>query len=305
MEFHFLGTGAGVPSKQRNTSAIMLKFFNDYNGALWMFDCGEATQHRILYTKLKLSKLTRIFITHLHGDHIYGLPGVLGSRSFQGGDSPLYLYGPKGIKTFIETALTISETYLRYPLSIIEVEDGMTIDTGRHTVLVKELEHAIQSFGYRVEEKNKPGPLLVEKLQAIGVPEGPVYKDLKLGKTVTLEDGRTINGEDFVGPEQEGKKFAVLGDTRACRQAVALASGVDVLIHEATFMDKDRDIAYDYYHSTSTEAAKTARTANVSSLILTHISSRYQEKESELLNEARQIFKNTHLATDYYTFPVH
>lgn len=305
MELHFLGTGAGVPSKQRNTSAIALKFLNHYKGALWFFDCGEAMQHQILYTNLKLSKLTHIFITHLHGDHVFGLPGLLGSRSFQGGTSELTIYGPKGLKAFVETALHISKTVLRYRLVIEEIEDNMSIELPEHVITIKKLEHGIDSYGYRITEKNKPGQLLVDKLKKFGIPPGPIYKAIKNGEQVQLEDGRTIDGKEFVGPEQRGKIITILGDTRPCEAAVQLAENADVLVHEATFMEKDRELAYEYFHSTSVDAAKTAKKANVSKLILTHISSRYQNDQIDLLvNEAKAIFPQTWIAKDFHVFDI-
>lgn len=305
MELHFLGTGAGIPSKERNTSAIALRFLNEYRGTLWLFDCGEATQHQFLHSPLKLSRLSRIFITHLHGDHIYGLPGLLGSRSFQGGEEPLTVYGPKGIESYIDVTLRISQTHIRYPLTVVEVSDGLTLDTGNHTIHVKALDHGIESYGYRIDEKNKPGPLLVDRLKKLGVRPGPIYSALKQGKTVTLEDGRKLNGKDFIGSEQVGKKIVILGDTRRCKQALALAKDADVLVHEATFMEEDQNLAYDYYHSTSVDAAEIAKEANVHSLFITHISSRYQQKNAEmLLKEAKAIFQNTYLASDLVVFPI-
>lgn len=305
MELHFLGTGAGVPSKQRNTSAIALKFLNQYKGALWLFDCGEATQHQILHTTLKLSKLEHIFITHLHGDHLFGLPGLLGSRSFQGGVSPLTIYGPHGIKRFIETVLATSQTALRYPLSIIEVQDGMSLDLGEHDIYVKELEHGVQSYGFRIVEKPKPGKLLVEKLKKHRIPPGPIYKAIKDGEQVKLKDGRIIHGKDFLGPEQKGKIITILGDTRRCDAATSLAYEANVLIHEATFMKNEHHLAYDYFHSTSEDAAQIAKQANVSKLILTHISSRYQNSEIDLLvEEAREVFPQTYVAEDFRMFTI-
>lgn len=305
MELHFLGTGAGIPSKDRNTSAIALRFLNEYRGTLWLFDCGEATQHQFLHSPLKLSKLSRIFITHLHGDHIYGLPGVLGSRSFQGGEEPLTIYGPKGIQSFIDVTLQISETHVRYPLTVVEVSDGLTINMDNHTIHVKELDHGIQSYGYRIEEKNKPGPLLVDRLKKLGIRPGPIYSALKQGENVTLEDGRVLHGKDFIGPEKIGKKLVILGDTRRCKQALTLANDADILVHEATFMAKDKDLAYNYYHSTSVDAAEIAKEANVKTLFITHISSRYQHRNCErLLKEAKDIFNNTYLATDLSVFPI-
>lgn len=305
MQLHFLGTGAGVPSKQRNTSALSLRFLNDYNGALWFFDCGEAMQHQILHTSLKLSKLTRIFITHLHGDHIFGLPGLLGSRSFQGGTSQLTIYGPKGLKSFIETSLSISKTVLRYPLAIEEIKDNQTIELPHHFIKIKKLDHGIDSYGYRIIEKNKPGQLLVDKLKQLGIPPGPVYKAIKNGEQVQLEDGRIIDGKEFIGPEKKGKVITILGDTRPCEAALELAENADVLVHEATFMEKDRELAYEYFHSTNVDAANTAKKANVSKLILTHISSRYQNEQiEELLKEAQAIFPETAIAKDFSVFDI-
>lgn len=305
MELHFLGTGAGVPSKQRNTSAIALKFLNHYKGSLWLFDCGEATQHQILHTTLKLSKLDHIFITHLHGDHLFGLPGILGSRSFQGGTSPLTIYGPVGIKHFVKTVLSTSKTVLRYPLSIIEVHNDMSLDLGEHHVYIKKLDHAIESFGFRIEEKSKHGTLLVEQLKKLGIQPGPIYKAIKNGEQVKLDDGRIINGKDFVGPEKKGKVITVLGDTRRCDTAISLAKKANVLIHEATFMKKDSHLAFDYFHSTSEDAASIAKRAKVSKLILTHISSRYQKDNINMLvREARKIFPKTYIAEDFRMFTI-
>lgn len=303
MELHFLGTGAGVPSKQRNTSAIALKFLNHYQGALWLFDCGEATQHQILHTTLKLSKLDRIFITHLHGDHLFGLPGLLGSRSFQGGHTPLTIYGPAGTERFVKTVLSTSETSLHYSLHIHEIHDGMVLNFDNHYIHIKELEHGIPSYGYRIVEKDSQGELLVERLREIGVKPGPIYKAIKNGERVTLDDGRVIDGKDFVGPKKKGRILTILGDTRRCDASISLAMNADVLIHEATFKSDDKTLAYNYFHSTSLDAATIAKQANVSKLILTHLSSRYQMNEIEaLVQEAREIFPQTFIAHDFEKF---
>ncbi len=303
MELHFLGTGAGVPSKQRNTSAIALKFLNHYKGSVWLFDCGEATQHQVLYTSLKLSKLDNIFITHLHGDHIFGLPGLLGSRSFQGGTTLLTVYGPKGIKAFVETTLKTSKTVLRYPLKVVEIHNEMVINFDQHTVSIKRLEHGIPSFGYRIEEKAKPGVLMVDRLKELGIKPGPIYKALKNGARVELEDGQVLNGKDFVGPDKKGKIITIVGDTRPCQATKSLANHADILIHEATFMKKDSDLAYEYFHSTGEAAAMIAKEMNVSKLILSHISSRYQNKDiDQMLQEAREIFPPTYIASDLTVF---
>ena len=154
MEIYFLGTGAGVPSSKRNVSSLVIRFLQQ-KGRVWMFDCGEATQHKILPSPIKLSKLDKIFITHLHGDHIFGLPGLLGSRSFQGGSSPLTIFGPKGIYEYIHTSLRLSNTHLVYELHIIEVSEGVIIDNDELSVEVIQLDHVMPCYGYRIKEKEK------------------------------------------------------------------------------------------------------------------------------------------------------
>ncbi|MFB1080749.1 ribonuclease Z [Jeotgalibacillus sp. JSM ZJ347] len=297
MRLHFLGTGAGVPGKERNVSSFALKQINK-QGDIWLFDCGEATQHQILHTTIKPRRVKKIFLTHLHGDHIFGLPGFLGSRSFQGGSEPLTVYGPEGIKDFISTSLKVSRTYLKYNLEIIEIEDGAVIDEEDFTVSVKKLEHVIPSYGYRIREKDRPGRLNSERLQEIGISPGPVYKRLKNGETIEWE-GQFINGKEFIEAPVKGKVIAIAGDTRKCDAAVELAKNADLLVHEATFGSENEEMAYDYYHSTAGQAAEVARSAGVKSLWLTHISARYAEgKEKELLSQAREIFPDSFIAYD-------
>ncbi|MBC6974353.1 ribonuclease Z [Bacillus sp. Xin] len=305
MEFVFLGTGAGVPSKGRNVSAIALQLLEE-RGETWLFDCGEATQHQILHTSVRPRRIEKIFITHLHGDHIFGLPGLLGSRSFQGGTTPLTVYGPKGIKQFIEVALSVSTTHVKYPLEIVEItEEGIIFEDKQFSVETKRLSHGIECFGYRIVEKNIQGHLLVEKLLEEGVKPGPIFKRLKDGETVELDDGRVLHGKDFIGPPQKGRIITILGDTRYCEASNQLAQEADVLVHEATFAAEDERQAHDYFHSTTEQAARIAVRANVKRLILTHISSRYQgDTYKELLKEAQALFANTEIAMDLKHFPV-
>lgn len=304
MKLYFLGTGAGVPSKMRNVSALALTWPR-YQGQTWLFDCGEATQHQILSSPVTLSKVNRIFITHLHGDHIFGLPGVLGSRSFQGTEAPLTLYGPKGLRTFVEVALTTSQTCLRYPLEIVEVEHGFTAEDEHFTITAGLLEHGIPSYGYRIEEKDRPGSLDAERLKQMGIPPGPVYQRLKRGERVGLPDGRVVDGRDFLGPAKKGLKAAILGDTRITATSFALADQVDLLVHESTLRAGQEALAEAFFHSTSVQAAEVARKSHVGTLILTHISPRYLEEECEdLLAEAREIFPRTYLARDGWSYEV-
>lgn len=174
-------------------------------GATWLFDCGEATQHQILHTAIRPRRIEHILITHLHGDHLFGLPGLLGSRSFQSGETPLTVFGPRGLRAFVETALAVSGTKLRYELNIAEIEEGVIFDDETFQVIAKRLDHGMPSYGFRVVEKDLPGPLLVDRLRALGVRPGPIYQQIKQGKTVVLEDGIVLDGREFVGPPQKGE----------------------------------------------------------------------------------------------------
>ncbi|HSH25030.1 MAG TPA: ribonuclease Z, partial [Massilibacterium sp.] len=242
MQLTFLGTGAGMPAKERNVSSIALTWLNA-SGEVWLFDCGEATQHQILRTSIKPSKISRIFITHLHGDHIYGLLGLLSSRSFLNGTTPLYLYGPVGIRSFVETGLRVSGTHLNYQLVIEEMSEEMEWSTERATVTVRTLQHGIPSFGYRICEHDKVGPLQIEKLNALHIPKGPHFKLLKKGVDVSLQDGRVLKAKDFIGPKQKGRVVTILGDTRPTEASIELAKDADVCVHEATFSEREKDHA--------------------------------------------------------------
>lgn len=299
MELLFLGTGAGMPGKFRNVSSIALKLL-EKRGSVWLFDCGEATQHQILQTSIKPRRIEKIFITHLHGDHIYGLPGLLSSRSFQGGDEKVTVYGPKGIRQFITTNLEVTDTYLKYPLEINEIDEGIIFEDDEFTVEAQKLEHRIVSFGYRIVEKDRPGTLLAEKLKDAGVKPGPIYKKIKDGEDVILEDGRILKAADFVDSPQKGRIITILGDTKVCEAAIGLAQNADLLIHEATFAHGEDELADEYYHTTTTQAATVAKQANVKQLCMTHISSRYDKNDwKRLVNEARAVFPNSDIAEDF------
>lgn len=299
MDVFFLGTGAGMPAKLRNVTSIALKLLEE-RGTIWLFDAGEATQHQILHTSIKPRRIEKIFITHLHGDHIYGLPGLLSSRSFQGGETEVTLYGPKGIEEYIKVSLSISQTYLKYPLKIVEIKDGIVFDDDQFSVEARRLDHGISSYGYRIVEKDKPGMLLADKLKEAGIQPGPIYKKIKNGESVILDDGRVIDSSQFLGPVQKGRVVTVLGDTRFCENAVDLAKAADLLIHEATFAKEEEKLAYDYFHSTTVQAAEIAKQAGCKALCMTHISSRYDRHDWEqLVIEAKEIFPNADIAEDF------
>lgn len=299
MELLFLGTGSGVPSKQRNVSSLALKLLDERN-SIWLFDCGEATQHQILQTTLKPRKIEKIFISHMHGDHIFGLPGLLSSRGFQGGKERITIYGPPGIKGYVLSSLKYSGTYLNYPINFIEFkEPGVLFDDKQFKVTVGKLKHGLPSYGFRIEEADHEGTLDAEKLKELNIPPGPIYGKIKNKETVELEDGRIINGQDFVGPKQKGRVVTILGDTVEHPNSIELSKNADVLVHESTFSSKETDLARQYNHSTTTQAAQIAKKAGANKLLLTHFSSRYMYKDmKQLKNEARAIFPNTYLMND-------
>lgn len=305
MEIQFLGTGAGVPSKGRNVTSIALKLLDEIN-EVWLFDCGEGTQQQILNTHIRPRKVSKIFITHMHGDHIFGLPGFLSSRSFQGGEEDLTIYGPKGIREYAQSSLRLSDSHLSYRIHYVEIEHaGWLFEDEKFKVYADFLDHRIPSLGFRVVEKDRPGELLIDKVREAGIPSGPVYARLKRGEQVTLEDGRTFNGQDFIAPAQKGRILTILGDTRQTASLDELARGADVLVHESTFGKDEGKLAHDYYHSTSVQAAKLAQRNNVKRLLMTHISARYVGKLAyRLQSEAQSIFPNSQVVWDLDTFDI-
>ena len=304
MELLFLGTGAGTPSRQRNVTSIALNLHGARSGC-WLFDCGEGTQHQIMRSRTRTGKLEKIFITHLHGDHIFGLPGLLTSRSMNGVSDTLTVYGPKGIKTFIETTLSLSGSWLTFPLEIVEIEAGMLFNDEHFRVTAYPLTHPVECYGFRIEEHEKPGALDAEGLLAAGIKPGKLFQDLKLGKTVTLEDGRVVNGKEWLGSPTPGVTLAIFGDTSPTVASVELAAGADVMVHEATLEKALEEKANGRGHSSTVQAATAAKEAGAKKLIITHLSSRYLREDAErLLAECREIFPNTEMAHDFSVFEV-
>lgn len=305
LELIFLGTSAGRPTKDRNATSIMLNLMAE-RGTLWMFDCGEGTQQQLLKTHFNLAKLESIFITHLHGDHIFGLPGILTSRSIMQNRKGMTVFGPKGIKGFIEMILEVSDSALTYPLRIHEIQqNGIIFQDVEFTIEVRKLNHRIDSYGYRVTEAEKPGKLDTDKLKRDDIPKGPYYARLKKGEGVALDDGRWIEGRDYIEMPVKGRCVAILGDTLPTHESVELAKNADVLVHEATQGANLADKANMRGHSTTLQAAEIAKEAKVKKLIITHISPRYNLEDNEtLLDESRAVFPATEMATDLAVFLV-
>ncbi|RIX53603.1 ribonuclease Z [Paenibacillus nanensis] len=302
MKVWFLGTGAGRPNKQRNVTSMALQLPDSESG-WWLFDCGEATQHQLMHVPLKLSKLERVFVTHMHGDHVYGLPGLLSSRSFAGGITPVTLYGPAGIKSYVETVFALTGTMLDYDLTFHELEEeelSTVYDGGRFSVSAGPLVHRVPCFGYRIAERSTPGPLLADKAKSLGVKAGPLFGKLKSGETVTLEDGTVIRPEDVTDGVIRGRVVTLLGDTSPCDMSLTLAKEADLLVHEATFAAGLEEKAHEFGHSTTVEAARTALAAGAKGLAMTHFSGRYSNEElAKLAAEAAAVFPNVIAATDF------
>ena len=311
MNITFLGTSSGVPTLTRNVSSLALKL--SQKAEVWLFDCGEGTQHQLIKSTIKSSQIRKIFITHMHGDHIYGLPGLLATLGLSGNSKGIDIYGPSNLKNFISSALKNSYCKISFPLKFFEVENSAQTNTNLFEdelmeVKCASLKHRLPAFGYRVSEKDKPGQFNLEKAKKLNIPEGPIYARLHSGQRVKLEDGRILNGNDFCGKPRKGESFVYCTDTIFSKRAVELSKNVDLLVHESTFSDKDEEMAFEKLHSTTIMAAKTALLSNAKKLVLTHISPRYTPKSLvkpiDLLNEAKQIFPNTFLAKDFLSIKI-
>ena len=312
MQVTFLGTSSGVPTRARNVSAVALRL--PQRSEMWLFDCGEGTQHQFLRSNLRLSQLRRVFITHMHGDHVFGLPGLLASLGLSGScQEGVDLYGPDPLDSFLKGALNTSSTRIGYPLQVHRArpaaEQGTVLfEDDAVTVRCTPLTHRVPAYAYRVDQKPLAGRFDIDQAKALGIPPGPVYSRLKRGESVTLEDGRIIDGTTLCSPERPGGSVMICTDTVFCDAAVELAQGVDLLIHESTFAHAEAEMAFQKQHSTSTMAAQTAAEAGVGQLAITHLSPRYAPgnpvSPDDLLKEAQAIFPNTVLAKDFLSLDV-
>lgn len=295
-----------MPTRARNVSSVALRL--PQRGEVWLFDCGEATQHQLQRTPLKLSQISRIFITHLHGDHLFGLMGLLASCGLAGAAQEIHLYGPDGLEEYVRMSGQLSRTTLSETLQIHTVEAGRIYGDDEFSVACLPLKHRITSYGYRVAESDRPGRFDVERATALGVPSGPLFGRLKSGESVELADGRVVHGRELQGAAIEGRAIVYCTDTTYCRSAVELAERADALIHEATFAAEDEPLALQSMHSTTTMAARVASEARVRQLLLTHFSPRYTKESQvtpdDLLAEARAVFPRTEMARDFMIYEV-
>jgi len=290
----FLGTAASVPTNDRSLPSIVVQ----YEGDVLMFDCGEGTQRQMIKARLGLNRKMIVFITHMHGDHVLGLPGLIQTMSLLGRDKPLEIYGPPGVGAFMNAITTTVKFWLSFPINVREVNsEGIIYECEKYEVHAVWADHTIPTLAYALIEKPRPGKFYPEKALALGVQKGPLWSRLQKGMKVLLPDGRIVEPSDVMGPPRPGRKIIYSSDTRPSDKIAYLARGADVLIHEATLSDDLLDKAEEEGHSTASGAAKVALRANVKMLILTHISARYSDPR-KLLEEARRIFPNTHLAND-------
>jgi len=290
-----LGVSSATPTANRHLPSVAV--WRD--GRIFLFDCGENAQMQMLKIGMKRSKIDYIFITHLDGDHFFGLPGLVSTLHIQRRERELTIVGPVGIKEYVDFHLKFTNTDLTFDIHYIELEEGfeggIVIDEDEFEVVARPLVHNIFCLGYRFQEKDKPGKVNAIRAQELGITEDWQFKDLKAGIDVTLEDGTVINSLDIVGSVRRGKSFVYITDTRICPNSVILAKKATFLLHEATFGAALADKAVDTMHSTAEEAALVAKEAEVERLILTHYSARYTN-EYVLYKEAKALFENTWIA---------
>jgi ribonuclease Z len=306
MEVFFLGTSSGTPTKNRNVTAISVI---ESKGSDWyLVDCGEGTQHQILHTKLSMSSLRAIFITHVHGDHCYGLPGLLASAGMNGRKSPLTIIAPKGIEEWLHATQVNTDLYLPFELNFISSESLYKLEFGQFEISITKLSHRVPSFSYSFTDRNIKANLDTDRLKSLGVPQGPLWGKLKSGANVEY-DGNLLLSSDFVTYKKETRKIVVCGDNDQPGFLREECIDCNVLIHEATYTEDMALKAGNVGHSYAKLVAQFAQENSIPNLVLTHFSPRYQSglnaspSMEDLRNEALQVFSGElFLAEDFQRY---
>ncbi len=293
MKVTFLGTSGSMPTPQRGSSSVVVRLGRE----LLMFDCGEGTQRQMVKSHVGFQRPMRIFISHLHGDHVLGLPGLLQSMSLLRREKPLHIYGPEGLVQFVR-AFSESMGAPIFPTMIYEItEPGVIYDSDEYRIIAVPAVHRLTAWSYAFIEADRPGRFYPEKAKELGVPRGELWGKLHGGEMVQVED-REIKPSMVSGPVRKGRKIVYSGDTAPCQDLVDISRGADLLIHESTFLDELADRALEDGHTTALQAALLARDAAVKQLALTHLSSRYPDP-SVVLDEAKTVFENVIVAEDF------
>jgi ribonuclease Z len=294
LTLRFLGTSASRPTVERNVSSLALV----REGETLLFDCGEGTQRQMMRYGVSFSVID-IFFTHFHADHILGVIGLMRTMALQGRTEPLRLWGPPGGAKILRRAEGFAADRPGFPVEITELGEHQPVRRGEYTIVPFAADHGgAPALGYAIVEDDRKGRFNPDRARELGIPEGPLWGRIHRGLPVTLEDGRTIDPADIVGPPRRGRRIAITGDTRPCASTIEAARGADVLIHEATFAEEEAKRAIETGHSTAREAAQVAADAAAKRLILTHLSARYSRDARDLEREARAVFPEVVVARD-------
>jgi ribonuclease Z len=295
MRVIFLGTAGSVPTPTRSLPAVLIKRQNDQ----LMFDCGESVQRQMIKAKVGFHKKTKIFISHMHGDHVLGLPGLLQTMALMDRQKKLEIYGPEGIKQFLECSRETLQFGLTFPVEIHEIYGaGVVCEEKEYIVEAAKSNHVITSLAYAFVEKPRPGRFYPEKARALGVPEGELWSKLQHGDTVKLTTGQVVSPADVMGSPRQGRKIVYTGDTRPFKGFAKFAVNADLVIHDSTLDDTLSEKAEVDGHSTPSQAAQEAKKAKAKKLVLTHISARYPDARL-LMEQAQKFFKNAVVAEDF------
>lgn len=295
----FLGTSSARPTPKRNTAALALV----YGGETILFDCGEGTQIQIMKSEVRASRFRAICLTHFHGDHVNGLPGLIGTMGLNGRRDPLELVAPRGTDRWLATLRQLGILNPSFRLGLIDhrgenADSDIVLRGANWRVRSCAADHRVPCVAFRFEEDDLPGRFDLDAARALGIPAGPLYGRLQRGESVELPDGRVINSEEVMGTTRRGRSVVYITDTRPTDALVSFAEGADLLIHEATYSDDEAAMAEERYHSTARQAAQVARDAGVAQLYLTHFSTRFAAT-SPLVAEARAVFPATKAAREF------